>query len=373
MSSITKYRWVVPPSWVVGQLFLVAALAGAAERPAATSELYAMVLHDGLENRDLEVLIRRQGDHWTTALALTPRWNQSSHEVDFSDLQLADCTLRGTFRVSLHPNATWPTADYVPPVRVKIDARVKRAGLVGQFESLYDGVTSVGRVTGHVRPCDLGLLENSDISVRLEKPTPIEADGWKHEMSLCISLRHGKPTAGRMVVKSSESSLARPVEVDVARVMITGQAITGNVRLSMAGRSAVDVTLRGIVVGEQIGGACDVTIDGQLQPRRMRGEIRPAAGHPPPLVMDPPLSSPSGTSNTKEGERAVLDAKGGTVRPCSELDQTLELARKTLAMVERVAPRPLLAAELQTMERRAELAKELSDAERQELYGSVRR
>ena len=324
-------------------------------------DVYTLVLHDALENKDLEILIPRQGDRWGTALALTPRWNQSSHDVDLSELRLRNGKLAGRLKISLHPNATWPFPGRLPEAVVEIDAEVEKQTVTGRFKSVFDGVVVVGDLDGSVRPSDPRLLENCDVELRLEKATPIEADGWQRGASLRIVWRGGKATAGQVLARPSDVPPAKSVaRVDFSRVRITAGTITGEVESTAPGDPTVHFGLGGVVVGEQVGGACEVSIGGRTEQLRMRGEIRVAAETlPSPSgrgTGDKELPSPSGRGAGGEGGQIgtithhcdpLAEGKG------DELDQRSTLPARPWHWSNASAARPQLAAELRELERLA--------------------
>ncbi len=69
------------------------------------------------------------------------------------------------------------------------------------------------------------------------------------------------------------------------------------------------------------------------------------------------------------GARAPKDAR---VPSTGDIEKVVELARNTLALVERSAPRPKLAAELQTLQKRFPQGGKLNDGQRKTLYAAVR-
>lgn len=338
---------------------------------AIVRELYALTLYDALENHDLQILIPRENGRWEHALVLTPRWSQAAHEADLSKLRLSGGRIGGEILVSLHPNATWPFPGAVPQLLVHLSATVSGQTITGSFRSVYDGVTAVGKLAGSLRNDDPHRLDDCRVVLRLEKATPIELQDWQRELNVGFVWRRGEPSAGRLVGPSQEA-VADPSDVlfDVSNVSVTTNRLAGEIVMTPPGGSAVRYRVRGIVVGDRIGGVCEMSLGNTVESRRLLGEIRPvvrkaARSSSPPSSVSAAVVRRVVPRATRSPMRWELPREG------DDLDQALDLARRTLALVERVAARPEAAEALRALEARAAQSQGKTDAARNELLDAV--
>jgi hypothetical protein len=260
----------------------------AAAKPDPAEGIYALVLVNALPGgRPLVVHLDCERGRIAAALATSPTFNKSSHDVDASGLRPGDGRLAGTVNVTVHPDA-WVPADGKPIFcAYTIDAAVAGCGVRGTFE---------GTCGQEVRGGVWGLLQD-----RGERPEPArfhlrleDALGgtvrasYHHRAHASFTLMGGKSYDGRFTEQDQTVPLRHFVgwsgtvrDVDVA---FDGRRLTGTIHaLVQSARSRSircgrhSFTLDGLVIGKVAAGQFRAHVEGSyVKTRRFVGIAAPA-------------------------------------------------------------------------------------------------
>ena len=87
--------------------------------------------------KPLSIYLDCRAGRIANAMGLSPDYNQSSHEVDASGMQLNGNEIKGEVRVKIHPDIWTPKSGTVVNCRYAIDAVVSRGGVSGAFTGEY--------------------------------------------------------------------------------------------------------------------------------------------------------------------------------------------------------------------------------------------
>ncbi|MFP4052734.1 MAG: hypothetical protein ACLFV7_02600 [Phycisphaerae bacterium] len=194
--------------------------------PEPGDAIWKLTLQQGVRpGKMINVFLSTSKGRIGGAFAVTPNFNNATHEVDTGKLKLKDGRLHGPITVTVFPDAWIPKDHKKMSARYTIDARLKDAEVVGRFDGVFGERKVSGDIEGHVESKPkVGKVAKATI-----KPEGGLYNGsWSgYRAFFTFELEDGKITGGR-VWNNHDDALKGTVEsgtFEIGNEMLTAEFV----------------------------------------------------------------------------------------------------------------------------------------------------
>jgi hypothetical protein len=233
------------------------------ELPNVGECLHTLVLHDALkEGGFVKLYLAARDGKYTGGFGATPNFNNATHEIDATGLSIEAGAVRGTVKVTVHPDP-WIPQDHKPiPCEFTIDARIRDAEVMGGYEGTAGDKTVKGPMDGGLdaRP-EAGAVAR--MTLKLENGLA-GGNPFANRAFLGCEVKDGKIVGGK--VGNNHTSLSGTV--DSGDVKIEGDALSVTATATIPEGGGVwagkySFTVKGIVVGRIAAGSFETVLEGK--------------------------------------------------------------------------------------------------------------
>jgi hypothetical protein len=165
--------------------------------PKAGEAIWKLTLQHGVsKGQPMNVFLSTRKGEVASAFAVTPNYNNATHEVDVSKLEFSGETIQGRLDVTIHPDAWIPKDHKKRSASYTIRAELTDAEAAGTFVGTFAGRDVKGNIEGAVR----SKPKEGTITKATLKPEGALWNGsWSgYRAFLTFNVKDGKITGGRV-------------------------------------------------------------------------------------------------------------------------------------------------------------------------------
>ncbi|MGC9455203.1 MAG: hypothetical protein ACP5HU_10105 [Phycisphaerae bacterium] len=233
------------------------------------------------DDKPLDIYILARGEDVISAFALSPRYNRAAHEVDASDLVVADGSVTGNIVVRINSDGYVPADGESFACEFRISAAASpEAGFRGTYEGVCDGRPVEGAISGETSPVPreqpIRLTLGMNDAVRFEGR---DSKPWHRRLTLKFAVRGSEVYGVKLAPPGSIVDINFAPRVDAFDLEVRDGMLTGEVVASIAPNGERPVEFRYLIdaaiIGPKAAGSFTIARDGEDLPGgTLLGDVR---------------------------------------------------------------------------------------------------